>query len=501
MSELYMKQITKSFDKLKALDHVDFEVEKGEIHCLLGENGAGKSTLMNILYGLYHANSGEICIQGKPVSIVNPKVAQHYHIGMVHQHFMLIESMTVLQNIILGNEEGKFSIDYAANNARIAALENVYHFNFDLSKPVSALSVGEKQRVEIFKTIYRGADIIILDEPTAVLTPQEVEVLFRILDDMRRQEKTIIFITHKLHETMALSDRVTLLRNGRVVGTLRTKDATPQSLATMMVGHAVNFDTVKKPCQPSDTVLELKGLRVLPVSSIAGIFLNVRRGEIYGIAGVDGNGQQELESCITGTSRPLAGSVLVNHEDITALSVAERKAKGIAVIPSDRLRNAILPGMSITDNYLLGFQHHKAFTRQGMLRVNALKEHAERMVQQYSIKISTLDQPISQLSGGNQQKIVFSREAGLEPLLLIAAQPVQGLDIGAIDAIHKQLLQLRDNGKAILLISTELSEIMEMSDRIGVLYKGSLIAERDADKVTVHELGLFMAGENRNETK
>jgi len=490
-----MKQITKSFEKLKALDHIDFEVERGEVHCLLGENGAGKSTLVNILYGLYHADSGEIHIHGKPVSISNPKIAQQYHIGMVHQHFMLIESMTVLQNIILGNEEGKCSIDYAASKARIAALENMYHFNFDLNKPVSALSVGEKQRVEIFKAIYRGADIIILDEPTAVLTPQEVEVLFRILDDMRKQEKTIIFITHKLHETMALSDRITVLRNGRVVGTLLTKDASPQSLATMMVGHAVDFGIVKKPYKPGDTVLELEGLRVLPVSGNAGISLKVQQGEIYGIAGVDGNGQQELESCIIGTSKPLAGSVFVNQEDMTALSVAERKAKGVAAIPSDRLRNAILSGMSITDNYLLGFQHHKAFAHLGLLRSNVLKKHAENMVRQYSIKISSFDQPIVQLSGGNQQKIVFSREAGLEPLLLIAAQPVRGLDIGAIEAIHKQLLQLRDSGKAILLISTELSEIMEMSDRIGVLYKGGLIAERDADKVTVHELGLFMAGE------
>lgn len=494
MPEVCMKAISKNFGRLKALDRVDFEAEKGEVHCLLGENGAGKSTLMNILYGLYRADSGEIFIRGKTVSIPNPKTAQHYHIGMVHQHFMLIESMTVLQNIILGHEDGKISIDYATSRTRISELENLYHFNFDLNKPVSALSVGEKQRIEIFKALYRDADIIILDEPTAVLTPQEVEVLFRVLDDMRGQGKTIIFITHKLQETMKLSDRVTVLRNGRVVGTFQTKDVTQHSLATMMVGREMDFNTVKKPCQPGSTVLELKGLRVLPVSNSNGISLNVRQGEIYGIAGVDGNGQQELESCIIGTSKPLAGSILVNNEEITALSVAERKARRIAAIPSDRLGNAILPGMSIRDNYLLGFQHHSAFSRCGLLRISALTKHAELMVQQYSIKISGLDQPIAQLSGGNQQKIVFSREVGLEPLLLIAAQPVRGLDIGAIEAIHRELLHLRDSGKAVLLISTELSEIIALSDRIGVLYKGNLVIELEANKVSVHDLGLYMAG-------
>lgn len=490
-----MHNISKSFDSLKALEEVNLEVTKGEIHCLLGENGAGKTTLMNILYGLYHADSGEIYINDKLVNIQSPKVAQRYHVGMVHQHFMLIESMTVLQNIILGNEEGKFSIDYARSRDKILDLEHTYHFDFDLEKPISTLSVGEKQRVEIFKAIYRGADIIILDEPTAVLTPQEVEVLFRILSDMRAQKKTIIFITHKLYETMELSNSVTVLRNGKVVQTLPTKDATPQSLATMMVGHEVSFDIKKTPCKPGETVLELKRLRVLPVSSKEGISLRLRKGEIYGIAGVDGNGQQELESCIIGTSRPIAGSILLNGREITNSSVSERKTRGIAAIPSDRLRNAILPDMSIVDNYLLGFQHHEKFVKSGFLRFNFLKSHAAKMIDAYSIKVSSLTQPISQLSGGNQQKIVFSREAGLEPLLLIAAQPVRGLDIGAIDAIHRQLLELRNGGKAILLISTELSEIMEMSDRIGVLYKGNLIAERDVDKVTIRELGLFMAGQ------
>ncbi|MHB0854577.1 MAG: ABC transporter ATP-binding protein [Rectinema subterraneum] len=494
MPAILMKQISKAFDKLKALDHVDFEVDAGEVHCLLGENGAGKSTLMNILYGLYHADAGEIYIHGKAVHIANPKIAQQYHIGMVHQHFMLIESMTVLQNIILGNEAGRFTIDYAKNRSRIDELEKLYHFDFDLDTPISALSVGEKQRVEIFKALYRGADIVILDEPTAVLTPQEVDVLFRILDDMRKQGKTIIFITHKLHETMVLSDRVTVLRNGKIIGSLRTEEVTPKILATMMVGYAIDFDIVKSTFKPGKPVLELRQLKVLAASH-ATISLQVRQGEIYGIAGVDGNGQQELEGILAGTAKPLSGRIIFNGEDITAMPAAKRKAKGIALIPSDRLQNAILPGMPIIDNYLLGFQHNSMFSHFGILRFNVLKKHADNMVNQYSIKIFALEQPISQLSGGNQQKIVFSREAGLNPLLLVAVQPVRGLDIGAIDAIHRQLLQLRDRGKAILLISTELSEIMEMSDTIGVLYKGELIAQRKAGEVTIEQLGLFMAGE------
>jgi len=311
---------------------------------------------------------------------------------------------------------------------------------------------------------------------------------------MRKQGKTIIFITHKLHETMVLSDRVTVLRNGKIIGSLRTEEVTPKILATMMVGYAIDFDIVKSTFKPGKPVLELRQLKVLAASH-ATISLQVRQGEIYGIAGVDGNGQQELEGILAGTAKPLSGRIIFNGEDITAMPAAKRKAKGIALIPSDRLQNAILPGMPIIDNYLLGFQHNSMFSHFGILRFNVLKKHADNMVNQYSIKISALEQPISQLSGGNQQKIVFSREAGLNPLLLVAVQPVRGLDIGAIDAIHRQLLQLRDRGKAILLISTELSEIMEMSDTIGVLYKGELIAQRKAGEVTIEQLGLFMAGE------
>lgn len=493
MPAIELKQISKTFDMLKALDNVNFEAEAGEVHCLLGENGAGKTTLMNILYGLYRADAGEIYIRGKAVRITNPKIALEYHIGMVHQHFMLIESMTVLQNIILGNEAGGFAIDYVQNRSQIDNLEKLYHFDFDLDKRISLLSVGEKQRVEIFKALYRGADFIILDEPTAVLTPQEVEVLFGILSDMRKQGKTVIFITHKLHETMMLSDRVTVLRNGKVIDSLRTKDATPKMLATMMVGHAMDFDIVKNAFNPGKPILELRQLKVLSASH-ADVNLQVRQGEIYGIAGVDGNGQQELESILAGTLMPLAGRIILNGEDISAMPVANRKAKGIALIPSDRLQNAILPSMPIIDNYLLGFQNSKTFSHLGIIRRDIVNKHAHNMVGQYSIRISSLNQPISQLSGGNQQKIVFSREAGLDPMLLIAVQPIRGLDIGAIDAIHRQLRNLRDKGKAILLISTELSEIMEMSDTIGVIYKGELSVERKAGEVTIEELGFFMAG-------
>lgn len=493
MDAICMKNITKTFGETVALSDVDLNIHIGEVHCLLGENGAGKSTLMNILYGLYRADSGEISINGSPVEINSPKDAQALHIGMVHQHFMLVESMTVLDNIILGNEEGRFAIDYARCRERILNLESLFHFNFDLDAKVSDLSVGEMQRVEIFKSVYRGADIIILDEPTAVLTPQEVSVLFRILNDMRHQGKTIIFITHKLHETMSLSDRVTVLRNGKLVETVETKDMTPESLATMMVGRSVDLQIYKKPSRVGKPVLTIQGLKIFPSSEFL-INLQVRAGEIYGIAGVDGNGQQELERYIIGTKRLKTGKIFLNDVDISSFSVAERKKLGVGVIPSDRYKNAILPGMSIIDNFLLGFQKNIRFAKRGLVRHNSLQAYADTMIEEYSIKVSSSSQKISDLSGGNQQKLVFSREVGMEPVLLVAAQPVRGLDIGAIDYIHNQLLQLRERGQAILLISTELSEIMEMSDRIGVLYKGGIVAERDADDFTLEEMGLFMAG-------
>jgi simple sugar transport system ATP-binding protein len=483
MDAINMSHITKTFGSTIALSDVSLCIRIGEVHCLLGENGAGKSTLMNILYGL----------QEKPVEIESPRTAQSLHIGMVHQHFMLVESMTVLQNIILGSEEGSFAIDYKACRERIEGLEQLYHFDFNLDARISQLSVGEMQRVEIFKAVYRGADIIILDEPTAVLTPQEVDVLFRILDDMRKQGKTIIFITHKLQETMRLSDRVTVLRNGRLIETVETSNMNPERLATMMVGHAVDLVTHKGVCHPGEPVLEIRNLKVF-ANSDQTINLKVHAGEIYGIAGVDGNGQQELERFIVGTERLRSGSVFLNGTDITICSVPKRKRLGLGIIPSDRHKDAILPDMSILENFLLGFQHSSQFSWRGLIRHAALSTYADSLIASYAIKIASPYQSISELSGGNQQKLVFSREVGMNPVLLVAAQPVRGLDIGAIEYIHNQLLHLRDSGQAILLISTELSEIMEMSDRIGVLYKGGIIAERKSDEFTMEELGLYMAG-------
>lgn len=493
MDAVRMKNITKRFGWTVALSDVDLSIQKGEVHSILGENGAGKTTLMNVLYGLYKADKGEIEINGKPVEITNPKQAQSLRIGMVHQHFMLIESMTVLQNIILGNEEGHFTIDYEASRKRIIEFEKLYHFGFNLDAKISGLSVGEMQRVEIFKTIYRGADIIILDEPTAVLTPQEVSVLFRILNDMRKEGKTIILITHKLQETLQLSNRVTILRNGKYIDTVETKNVDAQSLATMMVGHYVDLTLEKGESSPGAPVLEIKGLNLIP-STEATIDVCIRAGEIYGIAGVDGNGQKELERFIVGVERPKTGTISLHGTDITKLSVSERKKLGLGVIPSDRHRDAILSGLSLIDNFLLGFQKHSKFSRKGIVNHRELTSYADSLIKNYSIKIASKGQSISELSGGNQQKVVFSREVGMEPILLIAAQPVRGLDIGAIEYIHNQLLLLRDRGQAILLISTELSEIMEMSDRIGVLYHGKIIAERDAKDFTKDEIGLFMAG-------
>ena len=488
-----MENICKSFGSVQALKNASVEILKGEVHCLLGENGAGKSTLMNALYGLYPADSGSIFINGSEVEINKTSTAQSLQIGMVHQHFMLIESMSVLKNIVLGDEEGRGSIDYSACRKRIAEIAGLYHFDFDLDKTISELSVGEKQRVEIFKAIYRGADIIILDEPTAVLTPPEVEVLFKVLGDMKSQGKTIIFITHKLAETMALSDRVTVLRSGEVITTVETAGETPQSLANLMVGHAVDLELKKSESKPGAPVLEIHGIRLFP-SAEGPVDLTIREGEIFGIAGVDGNGQSELESMIAGTLDSESGEILYCGENIAGYSVEKRKSRGIGLIHSDRHRDSILPEMPLLRNFLLGYQKSPRFSQFGFLRGRALREYAEKMIKSYSIKTSSADQRISELSGGNQQKVVFSREAGMEPTLLVAAQPVRGLDVGAIDYIHNELLKLRDQGKAILLISTELKEVMELSDRIGVLYKGQISVQKDAGRFTAKELGYYMAG-------
>ncbi len=488
-----MKNITKEFPGLMANDHIDLAIRRGEIHSLLGENGAGKTTLMKILFGLYKADEGSIFIDGKPVNITNPRIAFSLGLGMVHQHFMLINNLTVLENIILGQEHGNIRLDLNKSYEIIKELSDKYNFELDLHSKVEALSVGMKQRVEILRTLYRGANIIILDEPTAVLTPQEAEQLMNILEDIRAQGKTIIFITHKLNETMQVADRITVLRNGRNIATINKEDTTAEELAKYMVGRDVSFCISKTMLKQGEPVLTMENIRLLNQAQST-VNLKVHAGEIVGIAGVEGNGQRELEEIILGLQRIKTGAITLKGENVTSLSVRNRKKLGVGYIPSDRHKRAMLNNFSIMDNYLLGYQAKSKFSRKGIIRNHEVAKHSESMIRQFNIKASGAKQAIGSLSGGNQQKVIISREVSQDPCLIIAAQPTRGLDIGAIEYIHEELMKLRSEGKAILLISAELTEILKLSDRIGVLYKGEIMELKEAECFTEGEIGLLMAG-------
>ena len=496
MDAIKMVGIVKCFGPVRANDGIDFTVKHQEIHCLLGENGTGKSTLMNILFGLYHPDAGEIFINEKKASIANPNDAYALGIGMVHQHFMLVGQLTVLENIILGKESGGFFLNRRESRARVEELVERFGFRIDLDEKVVNLSVGMKHRVEILKTLYRGADIIILDEPTAVLTPQEVEELFKILRQLKKSGKTIVFITHKLNETMSLSDRITVIRKGKVVFCCNTQDTNEKELATQMVGRQVESVVAKKGQQTGDVVLELKEVRLHERAEHT-VSLTVRAGEILGIAGVDGNGQQELEEMIVGNRKVTEGSILLGGKPIHTLPVKDRKAMGIGYIPSDRHKNAMVSGFSITENFLLGYQNTPEYCKKGFIDYDRLKQDAGKQVEAFEIKVAGVEQEIGQLSGGNQQKVILGREISHDPGLVLVAQPVRGLDIGAIERVHKTLLQLKEQGKAILLISAELSEVMNLSDRIAVFYEGEASAQFTNGEYTKEEIGLFMAGKRQ----
>ena len=493
MLAVEMRDITKRFAGMTANDHINLLVEQGEIHSLLGENGAGKTTLMKILFGLYKADEGTIRINGQEISAMTPRQAFGLGIGMVHQHFMLVNNLTVLENIILGSEPGSVTVDRKAARRKVQALSDQYRFGLELDARVAELSVGMKQRVEILKTIYRGAEIIILDEPTAVLTPLEVRQLLDILLDMKQQGKTIIFITHKLGETMEVSDRVTVLRGGKSVELVNTKDTNPRELASMMVGYEVSFELEKPDVPKGAPILTLEGARLLPQAQ-SPVSFEIRAGEIFGIAGVEGNGQQQMEEAIMGLLRLKEGKILFKGQDITALSPRKRRAMGIGYIPSDRFKQAILPGFSLADNYLLGNQFDEQYAPRGLLDHKFLAQRGRELMKRFDVRAVGLSQTIGSLSGGNQQKLVLGREVGKNPDLVIACQPIRGLDIGAIKFIHQVLLDLRAQGKAVLLISAELSDLFQLSDRIGVLYKGELMAVRSAEEYTNESISLLMAG-------
>ena len=493
MLAVEMRGITKRFPGLIANDNVNFLVEKGEIHSLLGENGAGKTTLMKVLFGLYKCEEGTVNINGKPSNISSPRDAYKLGIGMVHQHFMLVNNLTVLENIILGNDPGNIVIDKKAARKAVQELSDKYNFDLDLDAKISDLPVGLKQRVEIMKTLYCGADIIILDEPTAVLTPIEVTQLLTILKDMKAKGKTIIFITHKLNETMEISDHVTILRGGKSVAFIETKNTSPKDLASLMVGEDVNFEIIKQAKEPGESVLSIKNVRLLD-NAESTINFDIKAGEIFGIAGVEGNGQQQLEELIIGIQKCNEGSIELNGKDITNLSVRERQKNGIGYIPSDRFKQGILPKFSLVENLLLGNQFSNKYTKYGIIDFSTLIKDTKNIMKSYDVRAVDEKQKIGSLSGGNQQKLVLGREVEKNADLIIACQPVRGLDIGAIKYIHEILLELRQQGKAVLLISAELSDLFQLSDRIGVLYKGVLTAVKKSEDYTNESISLLMAG-------
>ena len=494
-----MRHISKAWPGVVANDDVSLSVRQGEIHALVGENGAGKTTLMNILYGLVRPNSGEIAINGQPAHITGPRDAIRLSIGMVHQHFMLIPPLRVAENIVLGYEPGGTYSPYQADQARerIAKISEQYGLHIDPDAVTGQLSVGQQQRVEILKVLYRGAQILILDEPTGVLTPQETQELFLVLRGLVAQGKTIIFITHKLREVLELSDRVTVLRRGRVAGHLITRETSQEEIARLMVGREVLLRVEKAPANPGAVLLSVENITANSergLSALRGVSLEVRAGEILGIAGVEGNGQSELVEVITGLRKATGGKVLLRGQPITNLSARQIRLDGLAHIPEDRRESGLVLAYSIKDNLILGRQRWKSFSIRGLLlRLREILSWAVRLIHEFDIRAPGPAALARSLSGGNQQKIIVARELSAEPKVLVASQPTRGVDIGAIEFIHRRLIEQRDAGAAILLVSAELDEIRSLSDRIAVMYEGRIVGI-ESPEVSEERLGLMMAG-------
>ncbi len=496
---LELRNITKAFPGVLANDHINLDLNEGEIHCLLGENGAGKTTLMNILYGLYRPDEGEIYVRGEKVEIRTPNDAIALGIGMVHQHFMLVPVMTVTENVMIGVEEKRYGLflDRAKVAARIRDLSRLYGLEVDPQAYIKDLPVGIQQRVEIIKILYRQANILILDEPTAVLTPQEVEGLFKVLRSLVAGGKSIIFITHKLREVMTLADRITVLRNGRTVGTVTPSEVTPEQLAAMMVGREVSLTVSKQEAQPTEPALEVKDLYVADERGhlvVRGVSFDVKQGEVLGIAGVQGNGQTELVYALTGLLPIQAGEVRLLGEVIKHASPRAILERGVAHIPEDRQRHGLILSFPIHDNLVLCTYYQPPFARGLRLQEKAIYENAQKLITQFDVRTPGIFVPSSSLSGGNQQKVIVAREFSRPIRLLIASQPTRGLDVGSIEYIHRRILEKRDQGTAILLVSSELDEIMALSDRIAVMYRGQIVDIVPAAQASKEYLGLLMAG-------
>jgi general nucleoside transport system ATP-binding protein len=500
---LELRGITKQFPGVLANDHVDFELRRGEVHALLGENGAGKSTLMNILYGLYHPDEGQILVKGEPVRFHSPKDAINRGIGMVHQHFMLIPVMTVAENIVLANEPTRAGLllDTDAADRRVRELSRSFNFAIDPDARVESITVGQQQRVEILKALYRNADILILDEPTAVLTPQEASELFEILRTLTREGMSVIFITHKLNEVLEIADRITVVRRGKRIDTVDRQGATEEGLARMMVGREVLLRVEKPVSAPGDPVLTVDDLHVFDdrgLEAVRGVSFEVRGGEIVGIAGVDGNGQTELIDAITGLRKAASGRVGVGGRNVTGATPSRILDSGLGHIPEDRQRRGLVLEFSLAENVALHDYDKAPGSRSGWLFPRQLIRRARELLTQFDVRGGGPQTLASALSGGNQQKVVLAREIGRGPSVLIAAQPTRGLDVGAIEFVHRRLVEARDNGKAVLLVSLELDEIISLSDRTLVLYEGEIVAQHGPD-VTEDQLGIEMTGAGRKE--
>ncbi|AQP42176.1 simple sugar transport system ATP-binding protein [Streptococcus gallolyticus] len=494
-----MREITKKFGDFVANDHINLEVKKGEIHALLGENGAGKSTLMNMLAGLLQPTSGEILVKGEVAHLDSPSKSTKMGIGMVHQHFMLVEAFTVAENIILGNEVTKKGgiLNLKKATEEIKELSERYGLAVDPSAKISDITVGAQQRVEILKTLYRGADIIIFDEPTAVLTPSEIAELLDIMRNLVKEGKSIILITHKLDEIRAVADRVTVIRHGKSIQTVPVADSTSEELAEMMVGRAVSFKTEKIPANPKDVVLSVKDLVVNEnrgVPAVKELSLDVRAGEIVGIAGIDGNGQSELVEAITGLRKVESGNVIIKGVDMTNERPRKITELGVGHVPEDRHRDGMVLDMTIAENIALQTYYKEPFSKHGFMNYNKLNEHARELMAEFDVRAASELVAGGALSGGNQQKAVIAREIDRNPDLLIVNQPTRGLDVGAIEYIRKRLVAERDKGKAVLVISFELDEILDVSDRIAVIHDGKIQGILDAAQTNKQELGILMAG-------
>ena len=503
---LELKGITKRFPGVLANDHIDLTLEEGEIHALLGENGAGKTTLMNVLYGLYQPDEGDILVRGKKIEVHKPNDAIDAGVGMVHQHFMLIPVFTVTENVMLGHESvrGGGVLDRESAAARIREISETYHLEVDPTAYVRDLPVGVQQRVEIIKLLYREANILILDEPTAVLTPQEADELFKIMKSLVEQGKSIIFITHKLREVLEVADRISVIRRGKMIGSTTPAEADRNKLAEMMVGREVSLEVTKDRVEAGEAVLQVKDLEVIDdrdQMAVDGVSFEVHAGEVFGIAGVQGNGQTELVQTVTGLRDPFSGSIELLGQDVTKATPRQITELGVGHIPEDRQHDGLVLAYPVADNLVLNTYYQAPFANGVQLQRDEILKAAKKRIKEFDIRTPSPMTPVALLSGGNQQKLIVAREFSRPIKLLVASQPTRGLDVGSIEYIHGRILEARDQGTAILLVSPELDEVMQLSDRIAVMYRGKIVAVLDGMKATKEAVGLLMAGIDPSEVE